>query len=251
MSLVRAWVIITVLVVGVRSAAATCLEPFPVLSPFSGAVLPKKSSVYLFLPQHQWGFDHTGRSPKSLLKVVGARFTTHVVATTPIYRVVRIDLEATASTVEVTWPADSGGTGSTYSIGDPPANAATITSVVHHYFRWAASRDNAINVRITSTAVVYRAEWSDGTSTLIPPFTSSQRETARHHVLEIGHVGCLGHIVDPVGLATPRELRLIAVFSDGTEQTIGRGMVQLDADGTTPIVPKIMMFKPTPPGRLL
>jgi hypothetical protein len=108
--------------------------------------------------------------------------------------------------------------------------------VAHSRSAWSCSHTDTIDVTLTSNAIAYRLDWSDGTSAVIPADLgvlrgwSGRDAVALSHRLEIGHVSCLGNTVEPQALATLREFRLAALFVDGSERRFGPAHAQIHGD---------------------
>jgi hypothetical protein len=101
------------------------------------------------------------------------------------------------------------------------------------HFDWACSHTDTIDVELIGNAIAYRLDWSDGWSDILPadPGGLSQKDaldTRPRQRIRIGFASCLGDTVDPKGLATLRELRLTALFVDGSELRFAPAHARLD-----------------------
>jgi hypothetical protein len=237
MRLVRACLVLFVALasLGVRQADALCVAPSPGgFSPRAGTPLPARAVVYLFVMKQD------SEAPPSIdLDVAGAHFFAHHVATMPAYHAVRVVLAASAPEVTIEWKSGRGRpTVVRYPIGAPAPPDARVTGMTHRHHAWGCSHTNTIDVALISNAIAYRLVWSDGESVIMPAthgdlrrgddlWRDASQGDASKHVVQIGHVDCLGYTVAPEALVVQRELRLEALFSDGSVRRFGPAHAQL------------------------
>lgn len=238
-------------VFGARPIDAACLSPLGGFSPRDGTVLPERAAVYLFVMTQD-------DDPQPLaLEVDGARFTAQRVATVPAYHVIRIVLTASGPEVTIRWRSRSDRTVAVrYPIGVPAPAEARVTGVSRTLHVWSCSRTDLIEVELTSNAIAYRLDWSDGTSAIVPADVTAlwrrspdDGDVVPSHRIPIGQVSCLGHTVEPSDLRMLRELRLVALFADGSSRQLGRARAQLDRQVVRlpwELVPPIARHKPEP-----
>lgn len=222
--------LLVVVMSGSRNAEAMCATPRGGFSPRAGTVMPARGTAYLFAPiwgrslREAAGVDDPPGEPT--IEVEGARYTSRVVVTSTLYIVVRVDYEATAPRISMRW-RESGEPAASYPIGKAApssANHATVVKVEHVESSWTCSHNDTIDIALDSNAIAYRLAWVDGTSTVVPADTqilwSHHQDTAEpvEQLIQLGHLNCLGHNVDPTLFASARAFQLFALFADGSEQ---------------------------------
>src|ERR1043165_1028027 len=91
-------VVVVAVLFAARSANAMCATPSTRFSPPTGTVLPTRGTVYLFVAKILYE-----KTPPLKLDVDGASFTARLVARTPVYDVVRVELVASGREVAIRW----------------------------------------------------------------------------------------------------------------------------------------------------
>jgi hypothetical protein len=117
---------------------------------------------------------------------------------------------------------------------------------------WSCSFTRAVMIQVVGEAVAYRLEWDEEggrASAWLPPTMSTMfahfpgftpREEYYRWImdrdatvapsdgmLQIGHASCFGHTV-PDDFTRARHVELVALFTDGSELRLGRGLVGYD-----------------------
>lgn len=222
MQALYACLVTAVLVLGAQPANAMCSDSVPVFAPASGEVVPRRATVYLFVPSASVRSPPRDEPIERALGVEGARFVARQIMSSPAYRVVQLELFATGEQVTVRWNHD---TTAVYRVGPPSADVAKVVRLTHSKSEWTCSFQNTIDMEITGNAIAYRMDWSDGTSTVMPAgtarFFGGAYERRTPVDIRVGHLNCMGYNVAPEALATLRRFDLVALFSDGAEHTIG------------------------------
>jgi hypothetical protein len=242
-------------------AAAECALPHAALFPASGTPLPAMPVLYLFRPQRSRITAEADARVSVRDAVTGA-----VIDVTPR----RVDRSVGLEVWAVYVPAverliDVSGPGfpsARYRVGGQMGagrRRAAIEGVAYESRHWPCSYTEAVTVTGRGNPAAFRLEWLEGDevraaylppsmdalwrwddATVVERLGASISEIVAPPVnLTIGHQSCLGHTVDPEVLAREREMRLVAVFADGSREPIGAAPIRVDRIGMT--VPRALV----------
>lgn len=219
------WMKLTALVVSLACvigaapgvAHAQCMAPHVEFSPSTGN-LPRRATIYLFVPIHDAGGAVSSPDAKLVVKRV---------AISPAFHVYEIVVAANHGNVTVRYQPprnpSSGdqpvGAQATYVIGEAPPNTARVTDVAHVERAWGCSHTNTIQLAVEGTAIAYRFNWHSSPDVTFVPASDPQ----------IGHLNCIGDNVEPSKLAETRGFDLHALFADGSTRQVGSAKARLDS----------------------
>lgn len=209
-----------------RAAEATSCAPFEGgVSPSTGAPLPARGVIYLFVPL--WHETESGRtrdlaSIEEQLSIMGATYETRAVQRDATAIVLRLAYQATSPKIELTFKRRYPFSATYPIVAELPKNHATVKSVEHRTGGGGMTlHQNAISIELDSTALAYRLAWSDGSTTFVPNnllgYVSADPDPDPEHRLLLGDLPCMRHNVMPERLAVTRAFKLFALYADGTE----------------------------------
>jgi hypothetical protein len=236
--------------------AAMCALPNAALFPAAGTPLPAAPILYLFRPRRSW----TPQPDSAEVTVRDA--TTGAAIDVRVRRqdrggaldVFSVHVDTEQRVIEVSGP---GFPTARYPVGNHDEHGrrhAVIERVDYRSHHWSCSFTEAVTVAGRGNVAAIGLEWLDGDqvhvaylppqlhalwrwdddATLIERLGAPVSELVPPPIeLSIGHVSCLGHIVDPAVLAREREVRLVAVFADGSREPLGAAPIRVHRIGMT------------------
>lgn len=205
-----------------RPAEASCSLPRTFFAPLEDTPLPARGAVYVFVSRYEYLGEeerYTAEDAAAMLSIEGASFELELVATLPDRMMFRADYRATGSSITLRWRDRL----STHPIAAPTVkNHACVLDMVHLNYEHDCPSSNNLRVTLASSAIAYRLQWADGTSSVIrayPEFDNERQQLdPTRNNFSIGSVGCEGDSVPFSKVDTLHSFQLFALFADGTEQ---------------------------------
>jgi hypothetical protein len=219
-----------------QRANASCATPSPELSPPSGP-LPTNPTIYVFMP-HGDELLADKLEIKDISYGTKLKFRLEQVGTNDAFDTFRIVVNTENMPPDFTVEIGDLAKG-VYSIAPTATtNRAQVTGVTHVSNDWTCSHTNSIEIALEGNAVAYQLQWDDGSTTVVPPDQQVmwggggelEKSTLRH-LIELGHLSCIGNDVDPALFDKPRAFELYALFTDGSKHRIGAATAQLGKHG--------------------
>ncbi|MFN7131758.1 MAG: hypothetical protein ACK4N5_06730 [Myxococcales bacterium] len=228
--LLRGVLLCAVIMLGAPEAAAKCASRSSWLAPGSGTALPKKPSLYLFVPKGGEYPLPASQLPLTLSDAKTRKLVVHRVTALdgqPSFDAYRIDiLDSGAFTLHVRlsfgeWDELQ----ATYEVGRAEAKrdpgAVRILSTSESAYRWTCSWHATRNLHVSTSAPAFRVEFASSAEAYASgPRGKVTVDASRGNELQLGHVNC-GGFTFPWG-DEPLYLGVVALFSDGSESPLPR-----------------------------
>jgi hypothetical protein len=230
--------------------ATTYASPVPTFSPAPGSALPADPTLFLFVPV--WWLDDVAPQISVRDADTGATvpFTAGALTRSGRLAVQQLRLVARNQVIELRYNRFSAPL--RYWVGASPRlerREVAIDDVRYVVDRSACSYTDGARIEGTGNAIAYRVEWFAGKhrAVTLPPSTramydgwrdddapATPAETVRARAqlaasgrveLLLGHASCFGDLVDPAAFREQQEIRLVALFADGSSQLLGVGPI--------------------------
>ncbi len=218
---------------------AKCKGPSTFIAPASGAAIPQKATLLVFVPRHR-------EQPKvEVLNARGERLSVAIetLSKTPAFKTLALQLRAGSSKrVKVRLLGQYGRiTEASYKVRSPwtpPANSGIeVLGSEEEHFRWTCSSQKSQNLRLTSApgVVGFAVHWAESealyragaTQRFLVP-TSMERffgSKPKESVVELGQINCTGSTFD---WKQPMiYLGITAVYVDASESPLASAPVAL------------------------
>jgi hypothetical protein len=229
--------------------ARSYASPVPTFSPAPGSALPADPTLFLFVPV--WWLDDAPQiSVRDADTGAKVPFTAGALTRSGRLAVQQLRLVARNQVIELRYNPFSAPL--RYWVGASPRlerREVAIDDVRYVVVRSGCSHTDGARIEGTGNAIAYRVEWFAGKhrAVTLPPSTramydgwrdddapATPAETVRARAqlaasgrveLLLGHASCFGDLVDPAAFLEQQEIRLVALFADGTSQLLGVGPV--------------------------
>jgi hypothetical protein len=159
--------------------------------------------------------------------------TSELVNRSGTFTTYRIQLHANHGAAWLRAPSHERALAAEYTLGMQPANTSLVTGLRHVESRRKCSSTEMIALDIVGTAVAYRVDWHDGSTT----FMDAPR---------LGFIGCGAY---NAVLSELQGFDLVALYADGSEQRLGTSCAMIDHDRIrlpTELVGHIGRIEPKP-----